>query len=389
MIAFVLLSLLFAPAAPIQLGADQILEEPFFSWIQGKRVGLITNQTGVTAQMESLADLLESHPEVSLVALFAPEHGLLGEAQAGEKIAGEAARYSLYGSTRAPTAKMLEGVDVLIFDVQDVGVRFYTYISTLYECMRAAGRHGIPLLVLDRPNPIDATRVEGPLLEPGQESFVGVHPIALRHGMTVGELGRLFNAEAELGCDLKIVPLRGWKRSQWYDQIGLQWIMPSPNMPSLGTATVYPGLCLIEGTNLSEGRGSTRPFELIGAPWLKGTQLARKLNLLGLEGVRFRPQAFRPTFSKFKGEPCLGIQIHVLDRHAFDPLRMVLHLLHQLIRMHPNEFEFKSEIFDRLSGSAAIRESLEQGRSAHEIISGWQQDLTSFRQRRARFLLYD
>lgn len=389
MIAFVLLSLLFAPAAPIQLGADQILQEPFFSWIRGKRVGLITNHTGVTAQMESLADLLESHPEVSLVALFAPEHGLLGEAQAGEKIAGEAARYSLYGSTRAPTAKMLEGVDVLIFDVQDVGVRFYTYISTLYECMRAAGRHGIPLLVLDRPNPIDATRVEGPLLEPGQESFVGVHPIALRHGMTVGELGRLFNAEAELGCDLKIVPLRGWKRSQWYDQIGLQWIMPSPNMPSLGTATVYPGLCLIEGTNLSEGRGSTRPFELIGAPWLKSTQLARKLNLLGLEGVRFRPQAFRPTFSKFKGEPCRGIQIHVLDRHAFDPLRMVLHLLHQLIRMHPNEFEFKSEIFDRLSGSPAIRESLEQGRSAHEIISGWQQDLTSFRQRRARFLLYD
>ncbi len=384
-----LLALLLAPAAPIQLGADQILQEPFFSWIQGQRVGLITNHTGVTAQLESLAYLLERQPEVHLVALFAPEHGLLGQAQAGEKIAGEAARYSLYGSTHAPTAKMLEGVDVLIFDVQDAGVRFYTYISTLYECMKAAGLHGVPLLVLDRPNPIDATRVEGPLLEPGQASFVGVHPIALRHGMTVGELARLFNAEAELGCDLKIVPLQGWKRSQWYDQTGLQWIMPSPNMPTLATATVYPGLCLIEGTNLSEGRGSTRPFELFGAPWLKSAQLAQKLNQLGLEGVRFRTQAFRPTFSKFKGEPCRGIQIHVLDRHAFDPIGVVLHLLHQLLRMHPNEFEFKNAIFDRLSGSPAIREGLEQGRSPQEIISGWQKDLEAFRETRARFLLYD
>ena len=339
--------------------------------------------------MESLTDLLERQPEVDLVALFAPEHGLLGRDQAGEKIAGEPARYSLYGSTRAPTAKMLEGVDLLIFDVQDVGVRFYTYISTLYECMKAAGRLGVPFLVLDRPNPIDATRVEGPLLEPGQESFVGVHPIALRHGMTVGELGLLFNAEAELGCDLKIVPLRGWKRSQWYDQTGLHWIMPSPNMPTLATAAVYPGLCLVEGTNLSEGRGSTRPFELIGAPWLKSTQLAQELNQLGLEGVRFRPQAFRPTFSKFKGEPCRGIQIHVVDRHAFDPIRAVLHLLHQLIGMHPEEFEFKNDIFDRLSGSPAIRVALEQGRSAQEILSGWQKDLETFRETRARFLLYD
>ncbi len=339
--------------------------------------------------MESLADLLERHPEVDLVALFAPEHGLLGQAQAGEKIAGEAARYSLYTSTRAPTAKMLERVDVLIFDVQDVGVRFYTYISTLYECMKAAGQRGVPLLVLDRPNPIDATRVEGPVLEPGQESFVGVYPIALRHGMTVGELARLFNAEAEMGCDLKIVPLRGWKRSHWYDQIGLQWIMPSPNMPTLATATVYPGLCLIEGTNLSEGRGSTRPFELIGAPWLKSAQLAQKLNLSGLEGVRFRPQAFRPTFSKFRGESCRGIQIHVLDRHAFDPIKVVLHLLHQLIRMHPKEFKFKNVTFDRLSGSPAIREGLEQGRSAQEIISGWQKELAAFRETRARYLRYN
>ncbi len=339
--------------------------------------------------MESLADLLEHHPEVDLVALFAPEHGLLGEAQAGEAIVGEATRYSLYGPTRAPTAKVLEGVDVLIFDVQDVGVRFYTYISTLYECMRAAGRHGVPLLVLDRPNPIDATRVEGPLLAPGQESFVGVYPIALRHGMTVGELGRLFNAEAKLACDLKIVPLQGWRRSQWYDQTGLQWIMPSPNMPTLATATVYPGLCLIEGTNLSEGRGITRPFELIGAPWLKSSQLAQKLNLLGLKGVRFRPQAFRPTFSKFRGEPCRGIQIHVLDRQAFDPIQVVLHLLRELIRIHPQEFEFKNAIFDRLSGSPAIREGLQQGRSAQEISSRWQKDLAIFKETRARYLLYD
>ena len=384
-----LLSLSLAAAAPIQLGADQILQQPYFSWIKGQRVGLITNHSGLTSQMEKLSDLLERHPDVRLVALFAPEHGLLGQAQAGEPIAGKAAQYSLYGRDRAPTAEMLEEVDILIFDVQDVGVRFYTYISTLYESMKSAGTHRVPLIVLDRPNPIDGTRVEGPVLELGQESFVGVHPIALRHGMTVGELGQLFNAESELGCDLRVVLLKEWKRSQWYDRTDLQWIMPSPNMPTLSTAAVYPGSCLIEGTNLSEGRGTTRPFELIGAPWLDAVGLARRLNRLGLQGVEFRPQAFRPTFSKYEGEICRGLQIHVLDRHAFDPIKAALYLLREVMRMHPGEFKFLDAAFDRLSGSPTVRKQLLVEKPVPEVISGWQRDLAAFRERRAAFLIYN
>ncbi|HXK62682.1 MAG TPA: DUF1343 domain-containing protein [Acidobacteriota bacterium] len=371
----------------VQVGADRIFEKDYFQWIKGKRIGLITNPTGVDSKMRLTADLLDSHPEVSLTALFAPEHGLYGAAQAGEKVTSTKNIYSLYGENRAPTSEMLADVDVLIYDIQDVGVRFYTYLSTMYESMKAAAAHGIPFIVLDRPNPIDATRVQGVVLEPGYESFVGIYRMPIRYGMTVGEMARLMNSEGRLGCDLRVVPLRGWKREDWYDETGLQWIFPSPNIPTLATATVYPGTCLIEGTNLSEGRGTTRPFELFGAPWLDSKRLAEALNTIGLQGVHFRAQAFTPWFSKHKGELCQGIQIHVLDRDTFDPIRTVLHILHQIMTLQPGRLEF-NRAFDRLCGTSQVREALLRGDKPATIENSWKTDLEHFRQIREKYLLY-
>jgi len=232
------------PAGQVRVGTDRLFEEPYWNWIQGKRVGLITNPTGVDSRLEATMDLLAQHPDVQLVALFAPEHGLLAQAQAQEAIATYGNVYSLYGETQAPTAEMLKDVEVLLYDIQDVGVRFYTYISTMFLSMKAATEQGIPFIVLDRPNPIDGSRVEGPVLQPGYESFVGIYALPIRYGMTAGELARMLNQETDLGCDLKVVPLEGWERQQWYDQTGLKWISPSPNMSTVNTAAVYPGLCL-------------------------------------------------------------------------------------------------------------------------------------------------
>ncbi len=372
------------------LGADRILkEEKYFAQIRGKRIGLITNHTGVNQELEQTAKVFARHPDLKLVALFGPEHGMGGHAQAGESVSTRQKVYSLYGETRAPTAEMLQDIDVLVYDMQDVGVRFYTYISTLFECMKAAARHDLPLIVLDRPNPIDASRVEGPVLEPGYESFVGIYPLPTRYGMTPGELARLFNSEGGIGCDLAVVPIKGWRRSQWYDQTGLQWIMPSPGMPSLDTATVYPGLCLIEGTNLSEGRGTTRPFEFIGAPWLKNLELADRLNRLRLPGARFRPQAFTPTFAKYKGELCQGIQVHVLDRDQFQPIPTLLHILTEVHSLHPGRLKFQDEFFDQLAGNSSIRQGLLQGRPVEEVVRHWQAALEAFKKKRKKYLLYE
>jgi len=283
---------------------------------------------------------------------------------------------------------MLKDVEVLLYDIQDVGVRFYTYISTMFLSMKAATEQGIPFIVLDRPNPIDGSRVEGPVLQPGYESFVGIYALPIRYGMTAGELARMLNQETDLGCDLKVVPLEGWERQQWYDQTGLEWISPSPNMSTVNTAAVYPGLCLIEGTNLSEGRGTIRPFEYIGAPWLKSRELVERLNRLQLPGVRFRQQAFTPTFSKYQDEPSQGIQIHVLDRNSLDPLRILLHLLAEVRKLHPEQLEFKSAFFDRLMGNSSVREALIQGKPVEEIVAQWQPALQEFKQTREKYLLY-
>jgi len=371
----------------VRVGADRLFEKKYFQWIKGKRVGLVTNPTGVDSRLELTADRLAAQPDTTLTTLFAPEHGLSGAAQAGEQVTSTATIYSLYGQNPGPTAEMLANVDVLVYDIQDVGVRFYTYLSTLYETMRSAAAKGIPLIVLDRPNPIDARRVQGVMLESGRESFVGIYRIPIRYGMTIGELAQLMNAEAHLRCDLRVVPVKGWKRSHWFDKTRLQWILPSPNMPTLSTATVYPGTCLIEGTNLSEGRGTTRPFELIGAPWLDSKRVAESLNRLGLKGVYFRPQAFTPTFSKYKDQLCQGIQLHVLDRDDFQPIEATLHIVEQVMKLQPGSLEFNNG-FDRLTGTSQVREALLKGDSVAAIEKSWEPELKDFMKIRKKYLLY-
>lgn len=371
----------------VRVGSDRVFEKKYFEWIRGKRVGLVTNPTGVDSRLELTADKLAAQPGTSLTALFAPEHGLSGAAQAGEQVQSTTSVYSLYGPNPGPTAEMLANVDVLMFDIQDVGVRFYTYLSTLYETMRSAAAKGIPLIVLDRPNPIDARRVQGVMLEPGHESFVAIYRMPIRYGMTVGELAQLMNAEAHLGCDLRVVPVKGWKRSHWFDKTRLQWILPSPNVPTLDTATVYPGTCLIEGTNLSEGRGTTRPFELIGAPWLDSKKVTESLNRLGLKGVYFRPQAFTPWFSKYKDQLCQGIQVHVLDRDDFQPIDATLHIIEQIMKLQPGSLEFNNG-FDRLTGTSQVREALLRGDSAAAIQKSWEPGLKEFMKIRKKYLIY-
>lgn len=372
----------------IRLGADQVLEEPYLSWIRGKRLGLITNQTGVNSQLTPTADLLARHSEVQLTTLFAPEHGLTGSVQAGEAVKSGPAFYSLYGEHRAPTPEMLQNVDVLVFDIQDVGARFYTYISTLLECMRAASLRQIPFMVLDRPNPVDGIRVEGPVLEQGFESFVGIHRLPIRHGMTVGELAGLMREELKLEMVLWVVPLQNWDRRRTWEATGLEWIAPSPNIPTPRTAEVYPGTCLIEGTNLSEGRGTTRPFELVGAPWLAARPLTGILNSYQLPGVHFRVQPFTPMFSKYAGVECQGIQIHVLDPARFRPIETTLYLLREILNMHPDEVEFRDEAFDRLAGNSWIRRMLLETRAPDAVADRWGDDLEAFRQTREKHLLY-
>ena len=372
----------------VRLGADRLFEPPYFGWIKGKRVGLITNQTGVNSRLQNVSDLLADNQDVELAAVFGPEHGFSGALQAGQKISSQGTVYSLYGNTRAPTESMLKNLDLLLFDLQDVGARFYTYISTMFLSMQAASQKGIPFIVLDRPNPISGLPVEGPVLEAGFESFVGIHPLPVRYGLTSGELAQMLNVEASLAVDLRIVPVEGWNRDQWYDQLNLEWISPSPNIPTLDTATVYPGTCLIEGTNLSEGRGTTRPFELLGAPWLEAKKLADSLNELALPGVHFRFQTFTPTFSKYQDMLCQGVQLHVTDRRLFQPISSVLYLLSEVLKLHPSQLTFRQESFDRLAGNSWIRQALVGGKPIPELVNRWQQELDRFKQKRIKYLLY-
>ncbi len=376
------------PASPVRLGADRVFEAPYFEWIRGKQVGLITNSTSLNSESKSTVDLLEDHPEVTLIALFAPEHGLLGKTPAGEKFSSFGNVHSLYGDTLSPTPEMLRQVEVLIYDIQDVGARFYTYISTMYLSMKAAAENGIPFIVLDRTNPIDGTRVEGPVLIQGKESFVGIHPLPIRYGMTPGELAHLFNQENGLGCELKVVPLSGWSREQWYDQTELRWVPPSPNMLTLTTASLYPGFCLIEGTNLSEGRGTAKPFQFIGAPWLDHQQLAERLSRLSLPGVRFHLQTRVPSSSKYQNELCRGLEMEVLDRNLMQPLVALLHLLAEVGKLHPEKLTFKKDLFDRLAGNSWIREALQQERPVAEILDRWKIRLQEFKAKREQYLLY-
>lgn len=392
-----LLALAWSAAASaadhVQLGI-QVLVQRRLALIEGKRVGLITNPTGVNRDLVSDIDLIARAPGVHLVALFGPEHGIRGSYQAGAKVGGHlrdartgATVYSLYGRHRQPTPQMLKQIDVLVFDMQPVGTRFYTYLYTMAEAMKAAAKAHIPFIVLDRPDPIGGLQVQGPVLEPPFASFVGMYPIPLRYGMTVGELARLLNSEFHIGADLSVVTMRGWRRSMYYDDTSLQFVMPSPNMPTLHTAMVYPGFGLVEGTNVSEGRGTTRPFELIGAPWIDARKLADALNAGHLPGVRFRPVHFTPTFSKYQGMPCNGVQVHVLDRHVFNPVLAGLSTIETIHALYPDRFQFKKS-FDRLAGNDWIRRDIENNTPVARMRARWQKRLADFERVRRRYLLY-
>lgn len=387
----------------VRVGLEVLLDAP--TWLEGKRFGLITNHTGVDSRLRNNIDLFRERFPEGLAAIFGPEHGFLGSAQGGQEVTSYVDEetglrvFSLYGPTKKPTPEMLQGLDLLVFDLQDVGARFYTYLYTMAYSLEAAAEGGLPFLVLDRPNPIGGLQVEGGVLEEGFSSFVGLYPLPVRYGLTVGELAHLFNEEfvaTKVGrkAELHVIPLEGWTRGLWFDGTGLPWVPPSPNAPGLDMATLYPGTCFFEGTNLSEGRGTTKPFEMVGAPWINPRRLAGRLNDLNLEGVRFRPLYFVPTFSKYQGETCGGVHIHILDRFGLQPVRLGLQVLGVIRSMYPGDFAWRApgpgrpHPFDRLAGTDKLRLGLEQGRSVEELVQDWEKELPGFLVRRQRYLLY-
>ncbi|AEY88414.1 MULTISPECIES: exo-beta-N-acetylmuramidase NamZ family protein [Streptomyces] len=372
------------------------LEADGYSLLSGQRVGVVTNPTGVTRDTEHIVDVMHRDPRVRLTAVFGPEHGFRGTAQAGgsegryDDPATGLPVYDTYLKSGRPLADVFtaSGVDTVVFDIQDVGARFYTYIWTLYDCMEAAQLAGKRFVVLDRPNPVTGREARGPVLHKEFATFVGRQPVAQAHGMTVAELARLFNGEfLATPVPLETVRMSGWKRSGFYDASGLPWVPPSPNMPTPDTALVYSGTCMFEGTNLSEGRGTTRPFELLGAEGLDG-RWAAAANEAGLPGVRFREAYFTPTFSKFQGKTVGGVQIHVTDRAAYDPVRTGIALL-VTARKAWSGFAWRSDNWiDKLTGSAQVRTMIDAGAGTDEVTGAWQEELAAFQRVRKGYLLY-
>jgi len=372
----------------VQNGIDLLLQQGCKS-LSGLRVGLITNHTGLTREGKpTWRGLLDAG--VQLTALFSPEHGFAGIVDEPVKDARHPETglpiYSLYGEHKAPTAEMLRAVDVLVFDIQNIGCRFYTYISTLGLAMEAAAQHGVRVVVLDRVNPINGLAVEGSLTDPDKRSFVAYHSIPLRHGMTVGELARLFQAERAPACNLQVIPCVGWKRGMWYDQTGLRWVNPSPNMRSLTAATLYPGVGLLEFTNVSVGRGTDAPFEVFGAPWLNADALAQHLLKRNLPGFACMPLQFTPTASKFAGEVCNGLRFTVVDRGRFQPVLLGVEIACALRRLHPREWECERLMTLLTDGKAY--EMITQGAGADEVWAYMQRQAAAFRRKRGRYLLY-
>ena len=388
---------------PVQLGLDRLLEETHDA-IRGARVALICNQASVDHGYRHAADLLHEHPEIQVTALFGPQHGIRGDVQDNMIETGHSVDrktglpvHSLYCETREPTDAMLQDIDVLVFDMQDVGCRIYTFVYTLANCMRAARRLGKKVIVCDRPNPINGASIEGNILEPEYASFVGQFPLPTRHGMTVGELAQMFNEHFKIECDLEVIPMVGWQREFWHDDTDAPWVMPSPNMPTLDAATVFPGTVHFEGTQISEGRGTTKPFELIGAPYIDPDAYAEALNALGLRGVFFRSCVFQPTFQKHAGVSCGGVQIHVTDRDSFEPWVTGIAMAKFVHDMYPNDFRWKvppyeyvydKNPFDVISGTAKIREAFEKGTELDAIVAETNAPLAEFKELRAPYLLY-
>jgi len=383
------------------LGSEQLLAS---SRLNGLRVGILANPASIDHDFRHVADRLSRSNRFKLAAIFGPQHGYRSDLQ-DNMIETPHAKdhrrdvpiFSLYSETREPTKEMLGHIDVLVVDLQDVGARIYTFIYTMANCLRAAARHGVPVIVCDRPNPIGGTQVEGPTLEPGFESFVGQFRMPMRHGMTIAELARLFNDHHGINAKLEIVPMEGWSRDMYWDATDLPWVMPSPNMPTLDTAIVYPGTVLYEGTMLSEGRGTTRPFEFIGAPWLDGDQLALRMNKVGLEGVHFRGLTFEPTFQKHARTTCGGCQIHVTSRAKFLPVKACVSLLRECFRSAPDRFQWRDPPYeyendkmpiDILAGSPALRQQIENQVPLEEIVASWRPGIGEFEEIRRKFLLY-
>ncbi|MEV8605375.1 DUF1343 domain-containing protein [Streptomyces griseoviridis] len=380
---------------PFRTGFENLAATGYAA-LRGRRVGIVTNPTGVTRDVRHIVDVMHADGRVELTAVFGPEHGFRGTAQAG----GSEGRHDdpatglpvydtyLTSGQRLADVFTASGVDTVVFDIQDVGARFYTYVWTLYDCMEAAGLAGLSFVVLDRPNPLTGRAAQGPVLHKEFATFVGRQPIAQAHGMTVAELARLFNAEfLAVPVPLTTVAMSGWRRSDFYDATGLPWVPPSPNMPTPETALVYPGTCLFEGTNLSEGRGTTRPFELLGAAGLDG-RWAAAMGRLGLPGAHFREAYFAPTFSKFQGQTVGGVQIHVHDRAAYDPVRTGIALLVTARRVWDG-FAWRSDDWiDKLTGSAAVRTMIDAGADTDDVVGAWQAELAAFRRTRREHLLY-
>jgi uncharacterized protein YbbC (DUF1343 family) len=395
----------FSIFAQVKIGAD-LLFEKYFDLIKGKKIGLVTNHTAMLANGKHLADALFDNKEVKLVAFFGPEHGVRGDAIAGENVKdGKDEKtgipvYSLYGKISKPTKEMLANVDVLLFDIQDVGVRFYTYISTLSLSMEGAAEAGVPFIVLDRPNPITGNSVEGYIRDDSLASFVGLMPTPVSHGMTVGEFATMVNEEGwlknQIKANLTVIKMEGWHRGMWYDQTGLVWIKPSPNIISVQTAAVYPGTCFFEGTNLSEGRGTEKPFEYIGAPFIDGTKMAADLNTSGLPGVTFRAIEFTPQDipnvslnPKHRGVRCGGVFVDVTDRDKFEPVRTGVYLLAAAKAVAGDSLRWRERWINRLSGTPSVREHLEKGVNPQLIVDGWRDDVQKFLNVRKKYLMYE
>jgi uncharacterized protein YbbC (DUF1343 family) len=385
------------------LGLEKLLNDSG-RLLNGARVGLICNQSSVDHELRHAADLFHEHRGIKLTALFGPQHGIRGDLQdnmiesahAFDRTTGIPI-YSLYSETREPTEEMLREVDALVFDMQDVGCRIYTFVYTLANCMRAAKKFGKRVIVCDRPNPINGLMMNGAVLEPEFASFVGQFPIATRHGMTVCELARLFNEQFGIGCELETIPMDGWSRELWLDETDAPWVLPSPNMPTLDSATVFPGTVHVEGTQISEGRGTTKPFELVGAPYILAEEYAKELNRIGFPGVYFRACGFQPTFQKHAGVTCGGVQIHVTNRRGFEPaiagvatvkVAYDLYTEHFRWKEPPYEYVYDKNPFDVIAGTDKLRKAIERADSIETIAESWKDGLEKFGRERERFLLY-
>jgi uncharacterized protein YbbC (DUF1343 family) len=385
----------------VRLGSEQLLRS---AALRKKRVGIVSNPASINANFQHIVRAIADEPDITLGAIFGPQHGYRADVQDNMIETGHAQDptrgvpvYSLYSETREPTAEMLKGLDVLVVDLQDVGSRIYTFVYTMANCLRAGKKHGVPVIVTDRPNPIGGDTIGGPTLVEGFESFVGQFPIPMQHGMTIGELARLFNETFDIGANLTVVPMENWRRSMYWEETGLPWVMPSPNVPTIDTAIVYPGTVLFEGTNVSEGRGTTRPFELIGAPWVDAEALAEKLGTYNLPGVHFRPVVFEPTFQKHAKRACGGCQIHVLDRAKFRAVETAVAVLVEIRAQDPAKFEWRQPPyeyehtklpFDILAGSSELRQQIESGVPVRTIAGSWMPELDRFRKTCKPYLLY-